>query len=193
MFRFTAEAGVLIGPSEPGSDSLHANVTSLLTIYDGAAATFSNYNGSVELPYSGDDAWWYFDHGLLYDYKFGGEKASKNDPPNSECESAYDLSISQSLDKPIVNDTVLYLPWSAFSDNSTRHSGNIAFVLISSRDNASGSDLEDPINQTVDLTVWSWIADSALSKLRMIHCGLWVRNVVQMLGKTELLFRRMCL
>lgn len=77
----------------------------------------------------------------------------------------------------LVNDTVLYLPWSPFPDNSTRNFGNVAFVLISSHDDALTSDsfgLEAPANQTLPVTVWSWIANSTLSGWHAVHHRLEV-------------------
>jgi hypothetical protein len=70
---------------------------------------------------------------------------------------------------------VIYLPWSTFSDNNTHNFGNIVFALVSSRNDVLGPDgfeLEASVNQTLDLVVWSWIANRTLSELRMNDDGL---------------------
>ena len=67
----------------------------------------------------------------------------------------------------IVNNTLLYLPWNDFPDNSTRDIGTIAFVLISSNDDVLSADslgLEGPVTQTVVLTVSSWIVNDTLGE-----------------------------
>ena len=74
----------------------------------------------------------------------------------------------------IVNNTLLYLPWNNFLDNSTRDIGTIAFVLISSNDDVLSPDslgLEEPVTQTLALTVSSWIANDTLGESRKIDRG----------------------
>lgn len=66
-------------PSEPGISELYVNATSLLALYDGGLATFSNVANDTAS----------FSSGILTGYKFGGQKISKEDPPNSECELTY--------------------------------------------------------------------------------------------------------
>ena len=56
----------------------------------------------------------------------------------------------------IVNNTLVYLRWNDFPDNSARDIGTIAFVLISSNDGILSPDsvgLEEPVTQTLVLTV----------------------------------------
>ena len=137
---------------DPGTDSLSGNFTSHFALHDGAVASFSavsDFTGA---------------------YKFGGEKDSKEAPPNNECEPIYDDVISQSVNGFIVNDTVNYLQWNyrSSSSNSTRKYGNIAFLLISTHHDVLTPDsfgLDKPVNQTLDLTVWSWIANGTMSEL----------------------------
>ena len=108
-----------------------------------------------------------YDLGYGYGVRFGGRKARKEDPPNCECELVCSDIIFQSLDRFIVNNTLLYLPWNSFPDNSTRDIGTIAFVLISSNDDVlipNSAGLEEPVNQTLVITVSSWIANDPLSE-----------------------------
>ena len=77
------------------------------------------------------------------------------------------------LTVPIVN-ALLYLPWSGSPDNSTRDIGTIAFVLISSSDDVlipNSAGLEEPVNQTLVITVSSWIANDPLSESYIVHHG----------------------
>lgn len=70
-----------------------------------------------------------------------------------------------------VSDTLLYLPWSDFSSNKTRDIGTIAFSLISTHDDRLSPDsigLGEAVNETLNLTVWSWIANDTLSGLQII-------------------------
>jgi hypothetical protein len=71
-----------------------------------------------------------------------------------------------------VNNTLLYLPWSDFPNNKTRNIGTIAFVLISTGDDdllsPDSVGLGESVNETLVLTVWSWIANDTLSELQMI-------------------------
>jgi hypothetical protein len=71
-------------------------------------------------------------------------------------------------------NALLYLPWTEFSDNRTRNIGTIAFVLISTHDDLLRPDsvgLGEPVNETLVLAVWSWIADGTRSELQMISLG----------------------
>lgn len=51
---------------------IYANITSLLVPYDGAVANFSTNAVNKN-------------DGTVVGFQFGGEKASKEDPPNDEC------------------------------------------------------------------------------------------------------------
>jgi hypothetical protein len=72
-----------IVPSDPGDEQkLYAEINTLFSIYDGATANFS-----VQL----DHLEYYQDNPNVYGFKFGGEKARKEDPPNSECERTFSV------------------------------------------------------------------------------------------------------
>jgi hypothetical protein len=78
------------------------------------------------------------------------------------------------LTNPTVNNTVLYLSWSDFPDNSTRDIGTIAFVLISSQNDVLSPDSLGPglpANDTLFFTIWNSTVNGTLSKLHTIYGG----------------------